>query len=271
MATEKPVEELLKPYDNVFENMQQPTVSIIMPLYNAEMFVEQSVRSVISQTFQDWELIVVDDCSSDSSAAIVERLSNEDQRIKLLHTQSPSGSPTLPRNIAIENATGRYIAFLDSDDLWLPEKLELQLKMFADSDTVAVFSDYEKIDEQGNRDARVINAPSYTNYNKLLYSNVIGNLTGMYDVTKRGKRYMKNIHHEDFAFWLDILKDGGIARNAGVVTALYRERKGSLSSNKLKILKWHWDVLRKEEHLSLFNALWHYNVYAVKAFLKSIV
>lgn len=250
---------------------QIPLISIIMPMYNSARYVAESIESVMTQTYTNWELLVVDDGSTDGSTDIVMGYALKDKRIQLLLNDYHVGNPSAPRNYGIEHAKGDYIAFLDSDDIWLPEKLSIQLELFNQEDTVAVYSDYEKIDEDGNRASRIVHAPSYVNYPKLLYSNVIGNLTGMYDVSKVGKRYMLNIHHEDFAFWLSVLKDGGVARNAGVVTALYREHNDSLSANKLKILKWHWDVLRKTEKLDLIDAVMHYVVYAYNAFRKSLI
>ena len=193
--------------------MNLPQVSVIMPLYNSELYVEQAIRSVISQTYNNWELIVVNDCSEDSSASIVETLAQEDPRIRLLHTKNPSGSPTLPRNIAIENANGRYIAFLDSDDVWLPNKLEEQLALFNDDSVRIVYSDYRKIYRNGTISDKIVKGPEIVTYKTLLLGNVIGNLTGIYDCLKCGKHYMYNVGHEDYVHWLHILKDGGIARN----------------------------------------------------------
>lgn len=240
-------------------------------MYNSARYVAESIDSVMTQTYPHWELLVIDDGSKDDSVRIVEQYVKNDDRIQLLFNDKHVGNPSAPRNYGIERAKGDYIAFLDSDDIWLPEKLSIQLELFNQEDTVAAYSDYEKIDEHGNRASRIIHAPASVNYRTLLYSNVIGNLTGMYDVTKVGKKYMLNIHHEDFAHWLSVLKDGGLARNAGAVTALYREHSGSLSSNKLKTLKWHWDVLRKTEKLSPINAMIHFAVYAFNALRKSLI
>lgn len=240
-----------------------------MPMYNSARYVAESIESVMAQTYTNWELLVVDDGSTDGSVDIVREYTARDERIHLLFNDNHTGMPSGPRNHGMKHATGECIAFLDSDDLWMKDKLALQVEMFKDKDTVAVFSDYEKIDEEGNAAGRIVHAPAYTTYSKLLYSNVIGNLTGMYDVRKVGKKFMLHIHHEDFAFWLSVLKEGGVARNVGRVTAQYREHSGSVSANKLKILKWHWDVLRDVEKLSLANAAWHYCFYAYKAFMKS--
>jgi glycosyltransferase involved in cell wall biosynthesis len=122
-------------------------VSIITPNYNCGNFIAQTVESVLAQTFQNWEMIIVDDCSSDDSYAIAMEYASRDGRIKVYSTERQSGSPVEPRNIGIQKATGRYIAFLDSDDVWLPNKLENQLKLFDNKDTAVVFSNYKKINE----------------------------------------------------------------------------------------------------------------------------
>lgn len=248
----------------------QVTVSIITPCYNASQYISYTIDSVLNQTYANWEMIIVDDCSTDNSSDIIKQFISGDTRIKYFKTDNPSGSPVLPRNIGIEKATGRYIAFLDSDDIWLPTKLEEQLKLFKDEKTAVVFSNYEKISETGERNQRIIIAPKETNYHNLLKGNVIGNLTGIYDTEKVGKVYCKDIRHEDYVLWLSILKKGYIAKNTNTVTALYRVRENSVSSNKLKILSWQWNILRNVEKISLPKAIYYYINYAIRAFLKAI-
>ena len=250
--------------------IKQPIISIITPCYNSSNYISQTIESVISQTYANWEMIIVDDCSSDNSAQIINEYSQKDNRISYFKTDSPSGSPVVPRNIGIEHAKGRYIAFLDSDDLWLPNKLEEQLKLFDNKNVAIAYSNYEKINEAGERIQRIINAPNKVDYHNLLKSNVIGNLTGIYDTAKVGKIYCQNIRHEDYVLWLSILKKGYIAQNTNTVTALYRVRENSVSSNKLKILSWQWNILRNIENLSLLKAIYYYLIYAIKAFSKAI-
>jgi glycosyltransferase involved in cell wall biosynthesis len=244
-------------------------VSIITPCYNAEEYLSQTIESVLSQTCQDWEMLIVDDCSSDGSAQIIEEYSRKDSRIKYLKTDRRSGSPTLPRNIGIENAGGRYIAFLDSDDLWLPGKLDSQLNAIKkNKDAAIVFSYYEKIAEDGTRSARVIKSPASVTYDKLLRGNVIGCLTGMYDVDKVGKTYFVNEGHEDYILWLSILKKGYTAVNTEDLQALYRVRERSVSSDKGKAARWQWRIYRDVEKLNLFKSLFCFTCYAFKAIVK---
>lgn len=250
---------------------KQVKVSVVMPLYNSERYVAEAIESVIAQTFTNWELIVVDDGSTDKSCEIVLEYVSKDARIKLLHNPSPNRMPSSPRNIGIQAAEGKYIAFLDSDDIWLKEKLSQQLDLFKDKRTAVVYSDYEKIDEHSHRSARIVKAPKYTDYQKLLYSNVIGNLTGMFDVSKVGKKYYLDIHHEDYAFWLSILKKGYIARSTKTITALYREHSNSMSSNKFRNMSWQWHILRNVENINLFRSSMYFISYLIKGFMKSII
>ena len=244
-------------------------VSVIMPAYNAAIYFKKSIESVLSQTYPDWELLVIDDCSTDNSAAIIKEYAAKDTRIKYLKTDASSGSPTLPRNIGIEHAQGRFIAFLDSDDAWLPDKLEKQVRLFENDRTAIVFSDYEKMSENGERNGRVIKAPRKVTYRQLLKGNVIGNLTGMYDTEKVGKVYCPHIHHEDYVLWLSILKQGYIARNTGTVEALYRVRKQSVSADKRAVISWQWHIYREIEKLDVLQSAYYFLHYAYKAFRKS--
>lgn len=243
-------------------------VSIITPCYNSSAFIRQTIESVLNQSYSNWELIIIDDCSNDNSESIILKYVKLDSRIKYLKTDKSSGSPVEPRNIGIKNAIGRYIAFLDSDDLWLSTKLEEQLKLFDNKYVAVVYSNYEKINEDGKRESRIVIATEETNYKSLLKSNVIGNLTGIYDTSKVGKVYCSNIKHEDYVLWLSILKKGFIAKNTNTVTALYRVRNNSVSSNKLKALTWQWNILRNVEKLPLYKSIYYYAYYAITALRK---
>ena len=179
-----------------------PLVSIITPCYNAAPFISQAIESVLAQSFGDWEMIIVDDCSSDDSLSIIQKYARIDSRIRYLRTDKPSGSPTLPRNMGIKEAKGRYIAFLDSDDIWLPNKLSDQLKVFEKSEVAIVFSNYEKVSLGGERCGREVIAPCEVDYRLLLKGNCIGCLTAMYDSALTGKIFFKEIGHEDYVCWL---------------------------------------------------------------------
>ena len=244
-------------------------VSVIMPMYNAERFIKYAITSVISQSYTNWELLIIDDCSKDNSAKIVKEYTGIDNRIYYLKTETSSGSPCIPRNIGIQKSRGRYIAFLDSDDVWLPNKLEKQLPLFNDECTAIVFSNYEKINEDGERHNRYVIVPVEATYKQLLKGNVIGCVTAIFDTEKVGKLFFENVGHEDYVFWLAILKQGFVAKSVDAVTALYRIRAQSVSSNKWKAFKWQWNIYVNVERTGYVKAAYYFCHYAYKAFMKS--
>ncbi len=215
-------------------------------------------------------MLIVDDCSSDDSLVIIQKYAEQDSRIRYLKTDKPSGSPTLPRNKGIKEAKGRYIAFLDSDDMWLPNKLSDQLKFLKSLRSLLFFSNYEKVNLDGERSGREIIAPCEVDYHLLLKGNCIGCLTAMYDSALTGKMFFKEIGHEDYVCWLSILKQGYKAQNTNTVTALYRVSDHSVSSNKLKAMRWQWNILRNEMDLPVYKAVYYFIHYAIRAFAKAM-
>ena len=226
--------------------------------------------SVLAQSYADWELLIIDDASTDGSVAISEEYCAKDSRIKLLHTAASTGKPATTRNVGIKAASGRFIAFLDCDDQWLPCKLEHQLPLFEQKNCAAVFSFYKKMDAAGNVRSAVVISPASVDFAQLLDGNCIGNLTGMYDTAKVGKVYQKEIHHEDYLMWLQVLQKGFIAKNTGTVEAYYRESGTSISGSKLKALGWTWAIYRRELGLSLPSSAVHFVRYGVRGLLKKI-
>jgi len=205
-----------------FEN---PSVSVVMPVYNGEAFISESIRSVMQQSFQDWELIVVDDASADASVDFVQAICAEDERIRLIQLQQNSGA-AVARNTAIESARGRYIAFLDSDDLWLPHKLERQLAFMQEIGAAFSYSAYERIDEMG-RCLTLIGVPESLQYKQLLQTNYVGCSTAIYDTSSVGKVFMPtNTKREDLGTWLILLKElpyaYGIKEIIGAVSCVFR-------------------------------------------------
>lgn len=249
--------------------MYKELVSIIMPMHNSAKYIGEAITSVINQTYDNWELLVIDDVSNDNSCDIVREYIKRDNRIHLLFNDNHTGRPSSPRNMGVNYAKGRYIAFLDSDDMWFPEKLEQQIPLFDDDNVAIVYSNYEKMDEDGQRANRIVKAPATATYNMLLSGNVIGNLTGVYDQKKVGKMEFFDIHHEDYVLWLSILKKGFIAKNTNTTTAAYRIVSNSISANKLQVLPWQWNIYRDIEQLSFLRSAYHFVNYAIKAFLKS--
>lgn len=244
-------------------------VSIITPCYNAEAFIAITIQSVVEQTYKNWEMLICDDCSTDCSAGIIKEYCRKDCRIKYLKTEKPSGSPALPRNIAIDKAQGRYLAFLDSDDIWLPDKLEEQLKLIEEKRCPIVYSNYEKMDENGKRSNRIIYAPQEVTMRHFEMGNPLPCLTVLVDTHVTGKFHFPNMHHEDCIAWIGLVQKFGKAYNTNTVAACYRVQKNSVSGNKLKILSWQWNVFRNVLHFSILKSIWCYVRYAYLGFIKS--
>lgn len=246
-------------------------VSIITPAYNASHTLVRTITSVLSQSYSHWEMLIVDDCSTDNTAEIINHFSSIDNRIKSFKTENQSFGPTTPRNLAIANARGQYIAFLDSDDQWFPTKLEHQLPLFSKENNVAiVFSDYQKlVDETYNAEPNsIIRAKDSVTFKRLLKGNCIGNLTGVYDVSKVGKIFLQNVGHEDYVLWLTILKKGFIAKNTQTSEAIYTQTNNSLSGNKYKSLKWTWNIYHSILGFNIAKSLYYFSWYAVKGTIK---
>lgn len=248
--------------------MSSPVVSIITPLHNSASFISDTIRSVQAQTFADWEMIIVDDCSTDDSVATVERFAAADDRIKIIRLKNNAGA-AVARNTAIEAAEGRYIAFLDSDDLWLPEKLIIQLQFMQDKDIAFSYSAYEKVDEQG-QPLGLMGVPDKVNYDQLLKCCVIGCLTAIYDTHKLGKVYMPLIRkRQDLGLWLRLLKKVDYAYGIQQPLAQYRVRSGSISSNKSNAAVYTWRLYREIEQLNLLKASYYFSHYAVRGVLRT--
>ena len=241
-----------------------PLVSVVMPCYNAEAFIGESIESVIHQTFPNWELLIVNDGSKDNSLVIIQEYASKDPRIICIDCPVPSGSPAEPRNIGIREAKGRYIAFLDSDDIWTADKLESQMKLFSSGDYIIVYCNYESITEDGKKMNRINTEPKFCDYKQLLKYNCIGCSEAMFDTEKIGKPQFKKVGHEDYLFWLNIMKNGGLAANTNKVQLLYRERETSVSGDKFKAVKWTWHIYREELQLPFFKAAYCFTCYILK-------
>lgn len=206
------------------------TVSIITPTYNVVQFIRETIESVLKQTYPYWELLIVDDCSTDDSVKIINQYSIKDPRIKLLSTDKNTGSPSEPRNIALEAAMGRYIALLDADDIWLPNKLEEQLEFMEINDFDFVYSNYEKMNYQGKRNNRIVCTRSVSTYWDILESNGIPCLTVLLKREIIGDIRFQQTPKEDYVFWLTIMRTRNItAYNTNRIHAIYRESKNSRS------------------------------------------
>lgn len=244
-------------------------VSVIMPAYNSSEYISDAIESVLAQNYQEFELIIVDDCSSDNTLHIVNQFADKDDRVRLYELDKNSGA-AIARNLAIEKANGRYIAFLDSDDMWKSDKLVKQIAFMKKTTSALSYTAYEKIAQDGERENRIVWVPEKIDYNNLLNASVIGCLTAIYDTSITGKVYLPDIRRrQDYGLWLKILKRGSVAYGLNEPLAFLRKRKGSLSSNKFMAAWYVWRLYREHEELSYFNAIYHFVNYAVRASLKA--
>ena len=245
-------------------------VSIITPSYNSGKFIEECITSVLNQSYQNWEMLIVDDNSSDNSSILIKSYSKQDDRIKPVFLNDNIG-PAMARNKAISIAKGKYIAFLDSDDIWLPKKLEIQINFMKKNKYSFIFSSYSVLSDNKNKSKYTINALERISYKMYLKNTIIGCLTVVIDKTKFKKIEMPNLStSHDMALWLNLLKQEKYAYGIEQDLAIYREHKSSNTSNKLKAIYGVWNVYRKHEKLNLFFAIYNFIFYAFNAFKKRI-
>jgi len=230
-------------------------VSVIMPTYNCEKFIGESIQSVIDQTITDWEIQIVDDCSTDNTAAVVRKYQKQYPQIYYTRLEK-NGGPAVARTVAIGLATGKYIAFFDSDDLWTSDKLEKQIAFMQKTGAKFSATGYDQMDENGNSLHTTLIPPAHCDYKKMLrLSNPIGNTTVMYDQEALGKYEVPLIKkRNDFALWLKILKDTDECVGMPDILAHYRIRKNSVSRNKLAQVRFHWQLYHKIEGMSVFRS-----------------
>lgn len=229
-------------------------VSVVMPSFNASATIEGSIRSVLEQSCENFELLVVDDCSSDDTRSIVEKLSGSDPRVRLILSPRNSGSPAAPRNMGVKYARGRYVAFLDSDDVWFPSKLDEQLRLMKKHDAPISCTGYEVVNAVGERTGALI-PPRLTGYDELLSENTLGCSTVMVDRSKLTDIHFPVCGHEDYALWLALTRTGYKVYGLQQELARYRVAAGSVSSNKLKVLGYFWNIYRNLEGFSAIRSV----------------
>lgn len=243
-----------------------PSVSVITPVFNAAGIVGQAIGSVKAQTFIDWEMIIVDDCSTDDTTAVIGQFAASDERIRLLRQPANAG-PASARNAALAVARGRFVAFLDSDDLWLPRKLELQLAFMAQYGAPISHTAYRRFQGDPENAGPLLPARPVFDYRELLKNPGIACLTAVVDRQRTGSFSIPLVRHEDYALWLSLLRKGHESRGLNVDLARYRVSAASVSGNKFRSAKWVWDIYRGVEGLSLPYASWclaHYAMHAVR-------
>jgi len=250
------------------KEIEKEKISIIVPMYNAEKFIGKTIESVLAQTYQNWEMLIMNDVSTDNSLAIVSVYAKKDERIKIVNTEKNVGV-VKGRNFLIDLASGKYIAFLDADDYWHNEKLEKQIKFMKEKNASISCTEYTRVKENEEKINDVI-IKEEISYNDMLKNNYLGCLTVIYDAKKIGKRYFKELEkNEDYVLWLEIVKDVNTIYGLKENLAYYRVLDNSRSSNKVKTAKVRWEIYRKIEKLSLLKSLYYFLHYAIRAVLKN--
>ena len=245
----------------------KPLTSIITPLYNSEVFIAETINSVIGQTYNNWELLLIDDGSKDKTIKIVESYIKQYPNISLIKNKTNLGA-AISRNKGIEAAKGEYIAFLDADDLWKPTKLEKQISFMIDENCDVCFSSYEQINEAGEPLNKLVKALPVLNYKTLLKTNYIGNLTGIYSAKKLGKITSPNLRkRQDWLLWLSAIKTSGKpAKSIQESLAYYRVRDNSMSSDKFELLKHNYNVYRKGLGFSVLKSMYRMVLFLYEQF-----
>lgn len=246
-------------------------VSIVVPVYQVEQFVAETIESVQKQSYQNWELILVDDCSTDRSCAIIERMSVEDSRICLIRQETNQGAAAA-RNCGIRQAKGRFLCFLDADDLWEPEKLSEELAFMQEKQAGFVFTGYEFADEYGKGLGKIVRVPEEITYSEALKNTTIFTSTVMFDRRKIKDEdiFMPAIASEDTATWWHVLKIYGKAYGLDKNLVKYRRSANTLSSNKLEAIKRIWRLYRKQEKLNVFYSMYCMCFWAFRAVLRRV-
>ena len=249
-------------------NEQSPYVSIVTPCYNAGKYIKETIESVISQSFTDWEMLIVDDCSTDNSAEIVKGYEANDSRVHYLCTPHNTGAPAIPRNLGIDNARGRFVALLDADDVWHPDKLKEQITLMHNKPCRICYTDGEMMNEEG-KILRTMTKADWVDYKRTLKRNELSCSSVMFEKKLIGEQRFKNIPKEDFAFWIQLMKSTKVkAYNTGTVSYVYRLVGNSRSRNKVEILKQHWHVLRHEAKLNVFYAAYCFSCWIMRNLKK---
>lgn len=248
-------------------------ISIIVPVYNAAAYLTETIENVTRQTYRDWELLLVNDCSKDQSETVIRQyLENyPDPRIHLINLPE-NGGAAKARNRGLMAAKGRYIAFLDADDIWAPEKLEKELAFLKEKNAGFVFTAYEFGDANGVGTGKVVQVPETLAYKQALSRTIIFTTTVLLDTEKISKDLiqMPIIKSEDTATWWQILKAGYVAYGLNETLAVYRRPAKSLSSNKLEAIRRIWHLYREIGELSVVSSAWYLIQWAVRATLRRV-
>ena len=248
-------------------------VSIVVPVYNAEKYIVETMDSVLAQTYTDWELVLVLNGCVDSSEEIVMRYKAEhpDKNILVIAERENKGA-AMARNRGVNEASGRYIAYVDADDIWMKEKLEHQIQFMQEKDAAFVCSGYEFADEHAKGTGKIVHVPATLNYRQALKNTTIFTSTVIFDTKKlpKEKIQMPDIKSEDTALWWKVLREGTLVYGLDENLVLYRRPKNSLSSNKLEAIRRVWNLYRKSEKLSVVYSAYNFCFWAVRAVLRRV-
>lgn len=243
-------------------------VSVIIPIYNAEKYLIGTLNSVFNQTYQNMEIVLVDDCSTDRSVAIISEMQVSHPEI-IYYCQNKNMGAGAARNKALELASGRYVAFLDSDDVWAPHKIQRQLELMETHKTPFSYTAIEMIDENSNTIKSKRNLKETCNFKYLLHNTIIATSSVVIDRKISGDfRMSLRRGGQDYATWLMLLRDGTIAYGINEALVKYRVSSGSLSSNKFKSIKQVWEIQTQNEQISKFKAIFHIISFCFNAFKK---
>lgn len=252
---------------------KRPVVSIVTPVYNVENFITQTMDSVRAQTFQDWEWLLVDDCGKDHTMDVIQAYleSTGETRIKVLRMEQNMGAARA-RNKGLYESAGRYLTYIDADDLWEPEKLEKQVRFMQERDAAFSFTGYEFADENGKGLGKIVKVPETIDYKEALKNTTIFTSTVMFDTEKLPKEELEMpvIKSEDTALWWRVLRKGTLAYGLNENLVKYRRAGKSLSSNKLEAVRRIWNLYRKAEGMSIPASAYHFCFWAVRAVRRRI-
>lgn len=247
--------------------MNDKLVSIIVPAYRAASYIGRTIESVLAQTYREWEMLIADDCSPDNTGEVVAALAERDARIRLIALQR-NGGPAAARNAALQQAGGRWIAFLDSDDMWLPPKLERSMAHAKATSAALVFTAYRRISQDESRVGGLIRVPRTLTYRQLLGNTAIATSTVLIDRSIAGDVRMEPVFYDDFVCWLSILKRGHVAQGLDEDLMRYRVLAQSVSRNKGRSAREVWKTYRDVERLGPLASSWYFGRYAMNALRK---
>ena len=247
--------------------MDTVLVSIVMPVHNSAQYLRQAIDSIISQTYSQWQCLIVDDCSTDNSPTIIQDYLDKDKRFRCLSTKQKSG-PAVARNLALKQIKSRYICFLDSDDFWYPDKLEKQLSFVKKHQCAICYSAFDRVNSEGNI-LRFQPTKERTDYTYSLYNNLLNTCSVMLDQTQLSDiRFPENLGHEDLGLWLKLLKQVPYALGIKQSLLAYRIHPGSRNIDIKKRFVHQWQVYLKQEKFSLIKALWFFILHTYSGFSK---